>query len=126
MSNPGNTIVLWILLPMVLSIATSFLRRWKKIYHGLSMMIPLLLAVLAVVFSQNLTLNFAGRHIVLSDSMAVFDRTLQITANQLGMVSLLYFLCFAWNLFLDPISKESQWFGSLSLSITALWSQFSF
>lgn len=120
MSNPGNTIVLWILLPMVLSIATSFLRRWKKIYHGLSMMIPLLLAVLAVVFSQNLTLNFAGRHIVLSDSMAVFDRTLQITANQLGMVSFLYFLCFAWNL-LDPISKESQWFGSLSLSITALW-----
>ncbi len=116
----SNTIILWIVLPVALGLAISFLRRWQKIYHSLSVLIPLVLAILAGIFAKDLALNFAGRHIVLKDSLVLFDRTIQITANQLQMVSFLYFLCFGWNL-LTPLFKQSQWFGSLSLIITAFW-----
>ena len=116
----SNTIMLWIVLPIALGVVTSFLRRWQKLYHSLSILIPLLLAVLAAIFSKNLMPNFAGQQIILNDSFVLFDRTIQIAANQLGMVSFLYLLCFGWNL-LIPIFKQSQWFGSLSLIITALW-----
>lgn len=116
----SNTVILWIILPFALSIMLAILQRWQKINHILSVLFPLLLAILAAVFSQNLALSFVGKQIVLSDNLNVFDRTIQITANQLYIVSFLYFLCFGWNL-LTPIIKQSRWFGSLSLSITALW-----
>ena len=91
-----------------------------KIYHSLSVLIPLVLAILAGIFAKDLALNFAGKHIVLKDSLVLFERTIQITTSQLQMVSFLYLHCFGWNL-LTPLFKQSQWFGSLSLIITAFW-----
>lgn len=116
----SNTVLIWIVLPIAVGVAMSLLQRWRKVYHLFAVFSPLILAVLAALFSSGLVLTFAGRQFVLADSLTILGRNLQITANQLGMVSLLYLVCFAWNT-LSRLFGVSQWFGSLSLVITGLW-----
>jgi len=116
----NNTVMIWIVLPVLMGIALSFVRRWQRLYHWLSMLLPLLLTGLAFIFSSDLALDLAGRRFVMADSLTVLGRTIQITADQLGMVGLLYFLCFLWNV-VRRLFPVSQWFGSLSLVVTGLW-----
>ncbi len=116
----SNTVVFWIGLPIALSFLLVSLQKYQKITAVLATIIPLILAGLAVLFSNDLVLSIAGRQFFLEDSLVLFGRTIQITAGQLGMVSVLYLVCFAWNAF-SRLFIVSQWFNSLSLLITALW-----
>jgi len=116
----NNTVIIWIVLPALLGLALVMIQRQTKLSAVLGSLIPFVLTVLAVVFSKGLTLLVLGRYFILVDSLVIFGRTIQITADQLGIIALLYFLCFAWNL-LSGLFKVSHWFNSLSLIITALW-----
>jgi formate hydrogenlyase subunit 3/multisubunit Na+/H+ antiporter MnhD subunit len=116
----NNTVMLWIVIPALLGLALVLIRRLTKLSAVLGSLFPLFFSVLAMVFSNSLTLNLMGRFFTLADSLAIFGRTIQITADQLGIIALLYFLCFAWNL-LSGLFKVGQWFNSLTLIITALW-----
>ena len=112
--------MVWIVLPALLGIGLVLIQRLTKLSAVLGSLFPLVFSVLALVFSNGLTLNLLGRFFTLTDSLAIFGRAIQITADQLGIIALLYFLCFAWNL-LSGLLKVGQWFNSLSLIITALW-----
>ncbi|MEL7625365.1 MAG: proton-conducting transporter membrane subunit [Anaerolineaceae bacterium] len=116
----SNSAIIWIVLPVVLGIGMAFIQRFRKLSAILGTLFPLIFAVLALIFSNGLTLIFLGRAYTIADSLTVFGRTIQITADQLDIIALLYFLCFAWNLG-SRLFSVSQWFTSLSLVITALW-----
>lgn len=116
----SNTVIIWIGLPAAVSLLLILLQRWQKITAIIATLLPLILAGLAGIFSNDLVLSVAGRQFILEDSLVVFGRIVQINASQLGIVSLLYFVCFAWNA-LSRLFDESRWFNSLSLFITALW-----
>lgn len=116
----NNTVIIWLLLPVLLGLGLVTIQRLPKLSALLGSLFPLILAVLALVYSKGLTLNVLGRYFTLADSLEVFGRTTQITADQLGIIALLYFLCFAWNIG-SGLFKVGQWFNSLSLIITALW-----
>lgn len=112
--------MVWITLPALLGLGLVLIQRQSKLSEVLGSIFPLIFGLLAMIFSNGLTLNLLGRFFILEDSLAVFGRTIQITANQLGIIALFYFLCFGWNL-LSGLFKVGQWFNSLSLIITALW-----
>ena len=112
--------MVWIVLPALLGLGLVVVQRIPRLSTVLGSLFPLILALLAMIFSNGLTLNILGRIFALEDSLAIFGRTIQITADQLGIIALFYFFCFAWNL-LSGLFKVGQWFNSLSLIITALW-----
>lgn len=116
----NNTVLIFIALPIALGLVLIFLERWQRFSAFLAAIIPLSLTGLALIFSQRLNLIFLGQYFVLEDSLSVFGRIIQIEANQLGMVALLYFVCFLWNL---PVKflVHNHWFNSLSLIISGLW-----
>lgn len=116
----NNTVLIFIALPIALGLVLIFLERWQRLSAFLAAIIPLSLTGFALIFSQRLNLNFLGQYFVLEDSLSVFGRIIQIEANQLGMVALLYFVCFLWNL---PVKflVHNHWFNSLSLIISGLW-----
>jgi formate hydrogenlyase subunit 3/multisubunit Na+/H+ antiporter MnhD subunit len=116
----SNTVIIWIVLPALLGLSLIFIQRLPKLSAVLGTLFPLVFAGLALIFSRGLTLIFIGRVFTLADSLTIFGRTIQITADQLGIIALLYMLCFAWNL-VGRLFIVSQWFNSLSLVITALW-----
>jgi len=116
----NNTVMIFIVLPVLLGLGLVLIQRVSKLSAVLGSLFPLILAMLAVIFANGLTLNVLGRFFILDDSLVIFGRTIQITADQLGIIALFYFLCFAWNL-LSGLFKVGQWFNSLSLIITALW-----
>lgn len=112
--------MVWIVLPVLLCLALVLIQRNSRLSAVLGSLFPLILALLAIIFSNGLTLNVLGRFFTLEDSLLIFGRTIQITADQLGIIALFYFLCFVWNLF-SGMFKIGRWFNSLSLIITALW-----
>lgn len=116
----NNTVILFVILPIVLGLLLILLERWQRLSSFLAVIIPLSLTGLALIFSQSLNLSFLGQYLVLEDSLSVFGRTIQIEANQLGLIALLYFVCFLWNL---PVKlfDYNHWFSSLSLIISGLW-----
>lgn len=116
----NNTVILFVALPISLGLLLILLERWQRLSGFLAVIIPLSLSGLALIFSQSLNLNFLGQYFVLEDSLSVFGRNIQIEANQLSMVALLYFICFLWNL---PVNffEYNHWFNSLSLIISGLW-----
>ena len=116
----SNTVIIWVVLPIALGLGLILLQKMPKLSTALASLIPLVLALLALIFSESLTLQFLGRRFILADSLTVFGRTIEITADQLRMIALLYTLCFFWNL-LGRLFDVSQWSDSLSLVITSLW-----
>ena len=116
----NNTVLIWIALPLLLGLALVTIQRFRRLSTILATIIPLLLAGSALLFSGGLNLQIIGRVFTLSDSFQVFGRTIQITADQLRILALLYFLCFLWNL-ISGMFDVGRWFNSLSLVITALW-----
>ncbi|MDD4578622.1 MAG: hypothetical protein PHS75_08750, partial [Anaerolineaceae bacterium] len=110
----SNTVIIWIVLPALLGLSLIFIQRLPKLSAVLGTLFPLVFAGLALIFSRGLTLIFIGRVFTLADSLTIFGRTIQITADQLGIIALLYMLCFAWNL-VGRLFIVSQWFNSLSL-----------
>ena len=112
--------MVWIILPVLLGLGLVLIQRNSRLSAVLGSLFPLILALLAIIFSNGLTLNVLGRFFTLEDSLLIFGRTIQITTNQLGIIALFYFLCFVWNLF-SRLFKIGRWFNSLSLIITALW-----
>jgi len=116
----NNTVLLFVALPMALGLLLIVLERWQRLSSFLAVLIPLSLSGLALVFSRSLNLTFLGQQFFLEDSLNVFGRTIQIEANQLSIIALLYFVCFLWNL---PVNSfdHNHWFNSLSLIISGLW-----
>ena len=116
----NNTVIIWLLLPILLGLGLVTIQRLPKLSALLGSLFPLVLAVLALIYSKGLTLNVLGRYFTLTDNLVFFGRATQITADQLGIIALLYFLCFAWNV-MSGLFNVGRWFNSLTLIITALW-----
>lgn len=116
----NNTVIIWLLLPVLLGLGLVTIQRLPKLSALLGSLFPLVLAVLALVYSKGLTLIVLGRYFTLTDNLVIFGRATQITADQLGIIALLYFLCFAWNV-MSSLFNVGRWFNSLTLIITALW-----
>ncbi len=116
----NNTVIIWLLLPVLLGLGLVAIQQLPKLSALLGSLFPLILAVLALVYSRGLTLIVLGRNFTLTDNLLFFGRTTQITADQLGIIALLYFLCFAWNV-ISSLFNVGRWFNSLTLIITALW-----
>ena len=116
----NNTVIIFVILPIALGLLLIFLERWQRLSSFLAFMIPLVLSGVALAFSGSLNLNLLGQQFLLEDSLNIFGRTIQIEANQLGIIALLYFVCFLWNL---PVNffEYNHWFSSLSLIISGLW-----
>ena len=89
--------MVWIILPVLLGLGLVLIQRNSRLSAVLGSLFPLILALLAIIFSNGLTLNVLGRFFTLEDSLLIFGRTIQITTNQLGIIALFYFLCFIWN-----------------------------
>ena len=116
----NNAVMIWIVLPALLGLGLVLIQRFTKLTAVLGSIFPLIFAILALIFSNSLTRIFLGQAFTVSDSLLVFGRTIQITADQLGIIALFYFLCFAWNI-MSRLFEVGRWFNSLSLIITALW-----
>ncbi|NLC29314.1 MAG: hypothetical protein GX773_02530, partial [Chloroflexi bacterium] len=86
----SNTVIIWVVLPIALGLGLILLQKMPKLSTALASLIPLVLALLALIFSDSLTLEFLGSRFILADSLTVFGRTIQITADQLRMIALLY------------------------------------
>ncbi len=86
--------MIFIVLPVLLGLGLVLIQRVSKLSAVLGSLFPLILAMLAVIFANGLTLNVLGRFFILDDSLVIFGRTIQITADQLGIIALFYFLCF--------------------------------
>ena len=108
----NNTVMLWLVLPVLLGLGLVLLQRVSKLSNILGSLFPLFFALLAVLFSNGLTLNLLGRIFVLDDSLLVFGRTIQVSTDQLGIIAFFYFLCFAWNL----LSRRTKTCPRLSCS----------
>ena len=111
----NNTVLLFVALPIALGLLLILLDAGRAFPPSGTFAST----GLALVFAKS-NLNFLGQQFVLEDSLSVFGRNIQIEANQLGMVALLYFVCFLWNL---PVKffDYNHWFSSLSLIISGFW-----
>lgn len=85
--------MLWLVLPVLLGLGLVLLQRVSKLSNILGSLFPLFFALLAVLFSNGLTLNLLGRIFVLDDSLLVFGRTIQVSTDQLGSLhSFIFFV----------------------------------
>lgn len=115
-----NTIVIWIFIPVFLSIALALLQRFSKLSTALTLISAAGLSMLAFILPEDLVLSIGSRQIAFADSFEIFGRTLSITKANLSLIGGLYLCVFLWNSLAQPL-HTSQWFNSISLLVTALW-----
>lgn len=115
-----NTIVIWILIPALLSLALTLLQRFTKLSIAVTLLGSGFLLLLAFLMPEDLIIRLGSRQFVFADSYEVFGRVISITKANLNLVGGLYLCVFIWNLFARSL-KTSQWFNALSLLIAALW-----
>ena len=118
--NLMTTPVIWIFLPVLLSLLLMFVHRLHKLSVWIACLVSLLLSVAAFVLPQNLDFNLFGRQFLFDDTFLVFNRALSLTGSQLRTVAMLYLFSFLWNIGGFRFSV-SRWFPTVSLAITALW-----
>ena len=118
--NLMTTPTIWIFLPVLFSLLLILVHRLHKLSVWIVCTISLLLAVVAMIFPQNLDLRLFGRNFLFDDTFLILNRALIITGTELKTVAMLYLFSFLWNIAGMRFSV-SRWFPTISLTITALW-----
>ena len=118
--NLMTTPTIWIFLPVLFSLLLIMVHRLHKLSVWIACTVSLLLAVVAMIFPQNLDLVLFGRNFLFDDTFLILNRALIITGTELKTVAMLYLFSFLWNLAGTRFSI-SRWFPTISLTITALW-----
>jgi len=118
--NLMTTPTIWIFLPVLFSLLLILVHRLHKLSVWIVCTISLLLAVVAMIFPQNLDLRLFGRNFLFDDTFLILNRALIITGTELKTVAMLYLFSFLWNIAGMRFSV-SRWFQTISLTITALW-----
>ena len=118
--NLLTTPTIWIFLPVLFSLLLILVHRLHKLSVWIVCTISLLLAVVAMIFPQNLDLRLFGRNFLFDDTFLILNRALIITGTELKTVAMLYLFSFLWNIAGMRFSV-SRWFPTISLTITALW-----
>ena len=118
--NLLTTPTIWIFLPVLFSLLLILVHRLHKLSVWIACTISLLLAVVAMIFPQNLDLRLFGRNFLFDDTFLILNRALIITGTELKTVAMLYLFSFLWNIAGMRFSV-SRWFPTISLTITALW-----
>ena len=118
--NLMTTPTIWIFLPVLFSLLLILVHRLHKLSVWIACTISLLLAVVAMIFPQNLDLRLFGRNFLFDDTFLILNRALIITGTELKTVAMLYLFSFLWNIAGMRFSV-SRWFPTISLTITALW-----
>ena len=118
--NLMTTPTIWIFLPVLFSLLLILVHRLHKLSVWIACTVSLLLAVVAMIFPQNLDLMLFGRNFLFDDTFLILNRALIITGTELKTVAMLYLFSFLWNIAGMRFSV-SRWFPTISLTITALW-----
>lgn len=118
--NLITTPTIWIFLPVLFSLLLILVHRLHKLSVWIACTVSLLLAVVAMIFPQNLDLMLFGRNFLFDDTFLILNRALIITGTELKTVAMLYLFSFLWNIAGMRFSV-SRWFPTISLTITALW-----
>ncbi|MEN6530586.1 MAG: proton-conducting transporter membrane subunit [Anaerolineaceae bacterium] len=118
--NLMTTPTIWIFLPVLFSLLLILVHRLHKLSVWIACTISLLLALVAMIFPQNLDLRLFGRNFLFDDTFLILNRALIITGTELKTVAMLYLFSFLWNIAGMRFSV-SRWFPTISLTITALW-----
>ncbi len=118
--NLMTTPTIWIFLPVLFSLLLILVHRLHKLSVWIACTVSLLLAVVAMIFPQNLDLTLFGRNFLFDDTFLILNRALIITGTGLKTVAMLYLFSFLWNIAGMRFSV-SRWFPTISLTITALW-----
>ena len=118
--NLMTTPTIWIFLPVFFSLLLILVHRLHKLSVWIACTISLLLAVVAMIFPQDLDLVLFGRSFLFDDTFLILNRALIITGTELKTVAMLFLFSFLWNIAGMRFSV-SRWFPTISLTITALW-----
>ena len=118
--NLMTTPIIWIFLPVLFSLLLILVHRLHKLSVWIACTVSLLLAVVAMIFPQDLNLKLIGRNFLFEDTLLVLNRALIITGTELKTVAMLYLFSFLWNI-AGMRFTISRWFPTISLTITALW-----
>jgi len=118
--NLMTTPIIWIFLPVLCSLLLILVHRQHKLSVWIACTVSLLLAVVAMIFPQDLDLKLFGRNFLFDDTFLILNRALIITGTELKTVAMLYLFSFLWNIAGTRFSI-SRWFPTISLTITALW-----
>lgn len=118
--NLMTTPIIWIFLPVLFSLLLILVHRLHKLSVWIACTVSILLAVVAMIFPQDLNLKLIGRNFLFEDTLLVLNRALIITGTELKTVAMLYLFSFLWNI-AGMRFTISRWFPTISLTITALW-----
>ena len=118
--NLMTTPIIWIFLPVLFSLLLILVHRLHKLSVWIACTVSILLAVVAMIFPQDLNLKLFGRNFLFDDTLLVLNRALIITGTELKTVAMLYLFSFLWNI-AGMRFTISRWFPTISLTITALW-----
>ena len=92
--NLLTTPTIWIFLPVLFSLLLILVHRLHKLSVWIVCTISLLLAVVAMIFPQNLDLRLFGRNFLFDDTFLILNRALIITGTELKTVAMLYLFSF--------------------------------
>lgn len=118
--NLMTTPIIWIFLPVLFSLLLILVHRLHKLSVWIACTVSILLAVVAMIFPQDLNLKLFGKNFLFDDTLLVLNRALIITGTELKTVAMLYLFSFLWNI-AGMRFTISRWFPTISLTITALW-----
>lgn len=116
MSSP----LIWIIFPLIFAGFLLVTSSRRVLTCVLGATIALLLAVVAVIFSESFIIKIGvSTSQEVSDTFLILGRSLQISYENLPFVSIIYFFSTAW-IVGSGWFKLSKFFPSIALSITAL------
>ncbi len=115
-----NTVVIWIFIPIGISLVLMLLQRFAKVSTAISLVSSALLVGLAFIMPEDLIIRIGQRQFVFLDSFEIFGRVLSVTKANLSLIAGLYLCVFLWNSVARTF-EISQWFNASSMLIAALW-----
>lgn len=115
-----NTVVIWIFIPIGISIVLMLLQRFAKLSTAITLISSVILIALAYIMPEDLIIRIGQRQIIFLDSFEIFGRLLSITKANLSLITGLYLCVFLWNSIARSF-EMSQWFNAFSMLIAALW-----
>lgn len=114
-----STPILWVLLPLIISILVIFLNQQRRISGILTAFIAFGLSFLAVYFPESMKITLGPVEILFEESLAILGRQIIIRQTILPFIALIYAATGLWSLG-SGISGMPSTFRPISLAITAL------
>jgi NADH-quinone oxidoreductase subunit N len=114
-----STPILWVLLPLGISILAILLNHQSRISGILTAITAFGLSILAVYFPENMEFTLGPVELVFEESLAILGRQIQIRQTMLPFIALIFAATGLWSLG-GGISGTPSTFRPISLAITAL------